>query len=101
MRNDFHQCRNKGCWFYRQKPFKAIWPIVLRAERGIQGLQVWNFYVNWTNTRGTHVNGVHLCKEHHEKVLHMFESEAAGDVHEQEVTESWLTRTNSKMLAPT
>lgn len=101
MTNDFHRCRNTGCWFHKQKVFKAIWPLVVRAERGVQGMRVWSFYVNWSSVRGTRVNNVNLCEKHHQEVLHMYESEAAGDVLEQEVTESWLMRTNSKMLAPT
>lgn len=102
MTNEFHPCRKSRCWIPKllDKGYYALWPLLWMRENR-DGFYVWDFYVNWTEKQGTRANRRLICEKHHKQILAMFESEAAGDLHEQEVTESWLVRINSKMLART
>lgn len=100
MTNELHPCRKDGCWIpsLLEKGYEALWPLSESPEPKGRYFE-WTFYVRWKGRRGTKVNKVRLCEKHHKQILGMQESEMAADVHEQEVTERWLTYTNSMMLA--
>lgn len=97
---ELHHCRKQGCYIrdLLDKGYDAIWPLGYKKEVR-SGNFTWNLYIKWTKARGSRVNGRYLCEKHHKIILAMFQSEAQGDVEEQEATERWLKTVNSQMLS--
>lgn len=101
MTNELHACRKPACWIpsLLEKGYDALWPLVGFPEP-MSGMYQWTFYVRWVKDgRGTRVNKVRLCEKHHKQIYAMFSAESAADLHEMEVTDKWLVRVNSLLLA--
>ena len=99
--NELRPCTKSYCWIPKllEKGYFALWPTVYWATKERRAnYYIWDFYVRWTETRGTKANKKTLCEKHHKQILKMWGDEYKGDLREQEATEAWLTRVNSQML---
>ena len=99
MTNELRYCTKSSCWIsdvLLPSGYVALWPLKLFPEKRDKFF-IWSFYVRWTPERGTHVNQKWLCEKHHKQIVAMWSADTAADLREMEVTEEWLTRTNSRM----
>lgn len=97
---ELHYCRKPGCYVrdLLDKGYVALWPLGYSKETR-SGAFLWKFYIEWRPSQGSHVNGRTVCEKHHKIILGMFQSEAQGDIEEQEATERWLKSVNSQILS--
>ena len=106
MKGDYFACRKSFCFIptflEKRRPETRIWPLLclgpeITSANTSYPRYVWEFYVRWTDEHGSKLRR-YLCEKHHKQVLAEFAAEAASDLFEQEVTDKWLVRTDSRML---
>jgi len=105
MAHEFNatECKYPECYISSvilKKDVVAVWPQLAHVERGFRGTYIWDLYVEWRPGQGTHRRGIQLCGYHHNQMLYIFQMSARLDVREQEMTDRWLIRTNSRMWIP-
>lgn len=94
-----HACGYPECFVNQvlsKQDWIAVWPLVLKPERGVRGTYIWSLYVEWRSGEGTHITR-NLCASHHQAMSHLFQSSALVDRKEQEATDRWLVQVNSKL----
>lgn len=104
--NEFEPCDVKNCAFrswLTEGKYIAFWPLEFRDNTlETHPHMLWKTYIKFPpgNPRG-HRTGFHsltLCREHSDQVMHMFESEMAADVREQEMTEKYAIRKGGRIF---